>query len=82
MKTWLALAAFLPLAACSSVRAPAAGAKSTARASEIAADPFPVATAGIERFCGRHQVIYQRLLSNERLEHILFDTLRRRGVLR
>jgi uncharacterized protein (DUF58 family) len=39
-------------------------------------------TAGIERFCGRHQVIYQRLLSDERLEHILFDTLRRRGVLR
>jgi uncharacterized protein (DUF58 family) len=39
-------------------------------------------TAGIERFCARHQVIYQRLLSDERLENVLFDTLRRRGVLR
>src|SRR5581483_962709 len=39
-------------------------------------------TAGIESFCGRHQVIYQRLLTDERLEHVLFDTLRRRGVLR
>jgi uncharacterized protein (DUF58 family) len=39
-------------------------------------------TAGIESFCSRHQVIYQRLLSDERLEHVLFDTLRRRGVLR
>jgi uncharacterized protein (DUF58 family) len=38
--------------------------------------------AGIERFCGRHRVIYQRLLSNERLERVLFDTLRRRGILR
>jgi hypothetical protein len=39
-------------------------------------------TAGLETFCGRHQVIFQRLLSNERLEHVLFDTLRKRGVLR
>ena len=39
-------------------------------------------TSGIEQFCGRHQVIYQRLLSDERLEHVLFDTLRKRGVLR
>lgn len=39
-------------------------------------------TAGIERFCARHQVIYQRLLSDERLENVLFDTLRKRGVLR
>jgi uncharacterized protein (DUF58 family) len=39
-------------------------------------------SSGVERFCGRHQVIFQRLLSDERLEHVLFDTLRRRGVLR
>ena len=39
-------------------------------------------SSGIERFCGRHQVVFQRLLSDERLEHVLFDTLRRRGVLR
>ena len=39
-------------------------------------------TSGIERFCARHQVVFQRLLSDERLEHVLFDTLRRRGVLR
>jgi uncharacterized protein (DUF58 family) len=39
-------------------------------------------SASIERFCGRHQVICQRLFSNERLEHVLFDTLRKRGVLR
>jgi uncharacterized protein (DUF58 family) len=39
-------------------------------------------SAAIERFCGRHQVIYQRLFSNERLEHVLFDTLRKRAVLR
>lgn len=39
-------------------------------------------SAGIEHFCGRHQVNYLRLLSDERLEHVLFDTLRRRGVLR
>lgn len=36
----------------------------------------------IEQFCGRHQIIYQRLLSDERLEHVLFDTLRKRGILR
>jgi hypothetical protein len=48
MNTWLVLASFLSLAACSSVGAPAAGAKSsTAHSSEISADPFPVATAGI-----------------------------------
>jgi hypothetical protein len=39
-------------------------------------------SASIERFCGRHQVMYQRLFSNDRLEHVLFDTLRKRGVLR
>jgi uncharacterized protein (DUF58 family) len=39
-------------------------------------------SASIERFCGRHQVMYQRLFSNERLEHVLFDTLRKRAVLR
>jgi uncharacterized protein (DUF58 family) len=39
-------------------------------------------SSGIERFCSRHQVIYQRLFANERLEHVLFDTLRKRGVLR
>jgi uncharacterized protein (DUF58 family) len=39
-------------------------------------------TGGIERFCGRHRVTYQRLLADERLEHVLFDTLRKRGVLR
>ncbi len=39
-------------------------------------------TSGIEQFCGRHQVSYQRLLSDQRLEHVLFDTLRKRGVLR
>lgn len=39
-------------------------------------------TAGIEQFCSRHQIVYQRLLSDERLEHVVFDKLRRRGVLR
>jgi hypothetical protein len=39
-------------------------------------------TTAIEGFCGRHQICYQRLLSDERLEHVVFDTLRRRGVLR
>jgi uncharacterized protein (DUF58 family) len=39
-------------------------------------------SADLERFCGRHRVLYQRLYSNERLEHVLFDTLRKRGVLR
>jgi uncharacterized protein (DUF58 family) len=39
-------------------------------------------TAGIEQFCGRHEIVFQRLLSDERLEHVIFDTLRRRGVLR
>ena len=39
-------------------------------------------SASIERFCGRHQVMYQRLFSNDRLEHVRFDTLRKRGVLR
>jgi uncharacterized protein (DUF58 family) len=37
---------------------------------------------GIERFCGRHQICYLRLSSDERLEHVIFDTLRKRGVLR
>jgi hypothetical protein len=27
-------------------------------------------------------MIYQRLVSDERLENVLFDTLRKRGVLR
>ena len=39
-------------------------------------------TAAIETFCGRHQITFQRVLSDERLEHVLFETLRRRGVLR
>ena len=39
-------------------------------------------SGAIEQFCGRHQVSYQRLLSDERLEHVIFDKLRRRGVLR
>ena len=39
-------------------------------------------SSAIEQFCGRHQVCYLRLLSDERLEHVMFDTLRRRGVLR
>lgn len=36
----------------------------------------------IERFCSRHLVTYLRLTSDQRLENILFETLRKRGVLR
>lgn len=36
----------------------------------------------IESFCARHQVLYLRVLSDERIERVLFDALRRRGVLR
>jgi uncharacterized protein (DUF58 family) len=36
----------------------------------------------IERFCGRHRICYLRLSSDERLENVVFDTLRQRGVLR
>ena len=39
-------------------------------------------TRALETFCGRHGIIYQRIQTSERIEHILFDTLRRRGVLR
>jgi uncharacterized protein (DUF58 family) len=39
-------------------------------------------THAIETFCARHQILYQRIQTNERLEHVLFDSLRRRGVLR
>jgi len=39
-------------------------------------------TGGIERFCARNQICYLRLSSADRLEHVLFDTLRKRGVLR
>jgi hypothetical protein len=36
----------------------------------------------IENFSARHQILYQRIQTSERLEHVLFDSLRRRGVLR
>jgi uncharacterized protein (DUF58 family) len=39
-------------------------------------------TTALENFCGRHGVTYQRIQSSERLESVLFDRLRRRGVLR
>ena len=39
-------------------------------------------TAGIERFCARHQIVFLRLASDERLEQIVFSTFRQRGVLR
>ena len=39
-------------------------------------------TGAIESFCARHDVIYQRIQTSERLEVVLFDHLRRRGVLR
>ena len=39
-------------------------------------------TGDIERFCGRNRVAYLRLQSEERLEHVVLDTLRRRDVLR
>lgn len=37
---------------------------------------------GIERFCVRHGIVYERISSGDRLEHVLFDRLRRRGALR
>jgi uncharacterized protein (DUF58 family) len=37
---------------------------------------------GLESFCSRHGIVYQRIQTSERLEHVLFDRLRRRGVLR
>ncbi len=43
---------------------------------------FRAWTNAIESFAARHQMLYQRIQTNERLEHILFDSLRRRGVLR
>ena len=36
----------------------------------------------LESFCSRHDVVYQRIQTGERLEVVLFDHLRRRGVLR
>ncbi|MFN8524023.1 MAG: DUF58 domain-containing protein [Chloroflexota bacterium] len=43
---------------------------------------FRTWTQAIEAFCGRHRVVYQRIQTGERLETVLFDHLRRRGVLR
>ena len=45
-------------------------------------DRFRTWTRAIESFCSRHDVIYQRIQTSERLEVVLFDHLRRRGVLR
>lgn len=39
-------------------------------------------TGAIENFSARHGIVYLRIQSGERLEHVLFDRLRRRGVLR
>jgi uncharacterized protein (DUF58 family) len=39
-------------------------------------------TAAVEGFAARHGILYQRIQTSERLEHVLFDSLRRRGVLR
>jgi hypothetical protein len=39
-------------------------------------------TRALESFCSRHDVVYQRIQSGERLEVVMFDHLRRRGVLR
>jgi uncharacterized protein (DUF58 family) len=39
-------------------------------------------TGAVENFCARHGVVYQRVQTSERLETVLFDRLRRRGVLR
>jgi uncharacterized protein (DUF58 family) len=39
-------------------------------------------SGSIERFCARHQIVFMRLASDERLEHVMFTTLRQRGVLR
>lgn len=43
---------------------------------------FRTWTRGLEAFCARHDVVYQRIQTGERLEVVLFDHLRRRGVLR
>jgi uncharacterized protein (DUF58 family) len=43
---------------------------------------FRTWTRGVESFCSRHDVIYQRIQTGERLEVVLFDHLRRRGILR
>jgi uncharacterized protein (DUF58 family) len=43
---------------------------------------FRTWTHAIESFCSRHGVVYQRIQTSERLEVVLFDHLRRRGVLR
>jgi uncharacterized protein (DUF58 family) len=43
---------------------------------------FRTWTTAVESFCTRHDVIYQRIQTSERLEVVLFDHLRRRGVLR
>jgi uncharacterized protein (DUF58 family) len=43
---------------------------------------FRTWTQAVESFCSRHDIIYQRLQTSERLEVVLFDHLRRRGVLR
>jgi uncharacterized protein (DUF58 family) len=43
---------------------------------------FRTWTQGVESFCSRHDIVYQRLQTSERLEVVLFDHLRRRGVLR
>jgi len=39
-------------------------------------------TTALESFCSRHDVVYQRIQTGERLEVVLFDHLRRRGILR
>ncbi len=43
---------------------------------------FRAWTRTLESFCARHDVVYQRIQTSERLEVVLFDHLRRRGVLR
>jgi hypothetical protein len=43
---------------------------------------FRAWTHALESFCARHDVVYQRIQTSERLEVVLFDHLRRRGVLR
>jgi uncharacterized protein (DUF58 family) len=43
---------------------------------------FRTWTRALESFCARHDVVYQRIQSSERMEVVLFDHLRRRGVLR
>ena len=43
---------------------------------------FRAWTEGVESFCARHGIVYQRIRTSERLEYVLFDRLRRRGILR